>query len=206
MKLPSMTPRSRLTLALLWLVVLALAGWWLGSRVELSGDLRKFMPAAETRAQKLLIDELGEGPGSRLLLVALSGSDAQTLAMQSSALRERLLPQPQFKLVANGGDSGLEAIPEGLRPYRYLLSASACRISARPRPHWSSRCCRAIPLWKHSSSRKPGSPRTRPSACTGSGSTGPGAKRCWRSKRAPPVSTPRASRPRSMRSAPPSRR
>ncbi|MDR7100014.1 putative exporter [Lysobacter niabensis] len=125
MKLPSMTPRSRLTLALLWLAVLALAGWWLGSRVELSGDLRKFMPAAETRGQKLLIEELGEGPGSRLLLVALSGSDAQTLAMQSSALRERLLPQPQFKLVANGGDSGLEAIPEGLRPYRYLLSDTA---------------------------------------------------------------------------------
>jgi predicted exporter len=117
-----MTAGERLALALLWLALLALSGWFIGSRLELSGDLRKFMPSAQTPAQKLLIDELGEGPGSRLLLVALSGSDAETLAAQSAALRERLASQPLFKLVANGGENGLEAIPERLRPYRYLLS------------------------------------------------------------------------------------
>jgi predicted exporter len=117
-----MTAGKRLALALLWLALLALSGWFIGSRLELSGDLRKFMPSAQTPAQKLLIDELGEGPGSRLLLVALSGSDAETLAAQSAALRERLASQPLFKLVANGGENGLEAIPERLRPYRYLLS------------------------------------------------------------------------------------
>lgn len=117
-----MTPRMRIAFALLWLVVLAFAGWFIGSRVELSGDLRKFMPTAQTPAQKLLIDELGEGPGSRLLLVALSGSDAAALAAQSAALREKLAAQPLFKLVANGGETGFDAVPERLRPYRYLLS------------------------------------------------------------------------------------
>jgi predicted exporter len=117
-----MTSGKRTLLALVWLALLALAGWFVGSRVELSGDLRKFMPSAQTPAQKLLMDELGEGPGSRLLLVALAGSDAQTLAVQSTALREELVAQPLFKFVANGGESGLEAIPERLRPYRYLLS------------------------------------------------------------------------------------
>ena len=117
-----MTARTRLALALLWLALLGISGWLIGSRLELSGDLRKFMPSAQTDAQKLLIDELGEGPGSRLLLVALSGSDAETLAVQSASLRERLASQPLFKLVANGGESGLEAVPEHLRPYRYLLS------------------------------------------------------------------------------------
>ncbi|MFC5570373.1 MMPL family transporter [Lysobacter yangpyeongensis] len=117
-----MRASRRIALALLWLGVLALAGWLVGSRLELSGDLRKFMPAAKTPAQKLLIDELGEGPGSRLLLVALSHGDAPTLATQSIALREALAAQPIFKLVANGGETGLEAIPERLRPYRYLLS------------------------------------------------------------------------------------
>ena len=68
-----MSARPRLLLALLWLGILLLAGWWLGGHLQLSGDLRKFMPDPETPAQKLLIDELGEGPGSRLLLVALSG-------------------------------------------------------------------------------------------------------------------------------------
>jgi predicted exporter len=113
---------QRIALALLWLGVLLLAGWLIGQRLELSGDLRKFMPSAQTPSQKLLIDELGEGPGSRLLLVALSGSTPETLAAQSSALREKLATQRWFGLVANGAEGGLDAIPERLRPYRYLLS------------------------------------------------------------------------------------
>jgi predicted exporter len=117
-----MTPTRRLVLALLWLAALLVAGLVLGRHLELSGDLRRFMPAPQTPAQKLLIDELGEGPGSRLLLVALSGSDAESLATQSLALRERLAAQPQFKLVANGSESAAEAIPAHLRPYRYLLA------------------------------------------------------------------------------------
>ena len=116
-----MTQRSRLALALLWLAALLLIAWWVSRTLQVSGDLRRFMPTAETPAQKLLIDELGEGPGSRLLLLALSGDDAEILAAQSQALRAKLAADPQFKLVANG-DSGLEDFPERLRPYRYLLS------------------------------------------------------------------------------------
>src|SRR3546814_1918494 len=48
-------------------------------------------------------------------------SDAPTLAAQSKALRAALAGDEQFTLVANG-DAGLDAIPENLRPYRYLLS------------------------------------------------------------------------------------
>src|SRR5688500_19979091 len=117
-----MTARTRLALALLWLALLAVAGWAIGQRLQLSGDLRKFMPSAETPAQKLLIDELGEGPGSRLLLIGLSGADPEALAAQSTAMRAQLAAQPLFSLVANGGDAGLDAIPQRLRPYRYLLS------------------------------------------------------------------------------------
>ncbi|HMB42639.1 MAG TPA: MMPL family transporter, partial [Luteimonas sp.] len=118
-----MTSRTRLALALSWLALLLIAGWVVGQHLKLSGDLRKFMPAAQTPAQHLLMDELGEGPGSRLLLVALSGDDPATLARQSQALRTQLGASPLFALVANG-DVGLEAIPPRLRPYRYLLSDS----------------------------------------------------------------------------------
>src|SRR5690606_33254612 len=119
-----MSARTRLALALLWLALLLLAGWWLGRHLQLSGDLRRFMPDPETPAQKLLIDELGEGPGSRLLLVALSGEAPATLAQQSEALRERLAAGPAFELVANSRETGLDAVPEDLRPYRYLLSGT----------------------------------------------------------------------------------
>ncbi|UHQ23187.1 MMPL family transporter [Lysobacter sp. 5GHs7-4] len=117
-----MTPARRLGLALLWLAALALGAWAISQHLQLSGDLRRFMPSARTPAQKLLIDELGEGPGSRLLLVALSGDTPQALAAQSEAMRRALAAKAEFKLVANGADLGLDAIPERLRPYRYLLS------------------------------------------------------------------------------------
>ncbi|GAB3312357.1 MMPL family transporter [Luteimonas notoginsengisoli] len=116
-----MSARLRITSALLWLGLLLLAGWWISAHLQLTGDLRKFMPAPETAEQKLLIDELGEGPGSRLLLVALAGADAPALAAQSKALNAALAADGQFALVANG-DADLESIPERLRPYRYLLS------------------------------------------------------------------------------------
>lgn len=112
----------RTVLMLLWLGVLAVIGWAVSQRLQLSGDLRAFMPAPQTQAQKFLLDELGEGPGSRLLLIELSGADAATLAAQSRALRARLSENDAFGLVANGADTGLDAIPEHLRPYRYLLS------------------------------------------------------------------------------------
>src|SRR6188768_3465484 len=120
----TLTARSRIALALLWLALLAVAGWAISQRLQLSGDLRKFMPAAETPAQKLLIDELGEGPGSRLLLMSIEGEDPQDLAQQSQALRAMLAARPEFALVANGSDASLEAIPARLRPYRYLLTDS----------------------------------------------------------------------------------
>jgi predicted exporter len=118
-----MSAGRRLAFALAWLAVLVLAGAWIGQRLHVSGDLREFMPAPRTPAQKLLIEEMGEGPGSRLLLVALSGADPATLAKQSQALRARLAGSAQFAVAENGGE-GLEAIPARLRPYRYLLSGT----------------------------------------------------------------------------------
>ncbi|UHQ20357.1 MMPL family transporter [Lysobacter sp. KIS68-7] len=114
-------PGLRLALALLWLAILVVAGWAISRHLELSGDLRRFMPSARTPAQKLLIDELGEGPGSRLLLASITGGDAESVAAQSRAMRKRLAHDARFVLVANG-EGGLEAFPQRLRPYRYLLS------------------------------------------------------------------------------------
>ncbi|MDD0908399.1 MMPL family transporter [Xylella fastidiosa subsp. multiplex] len=117
--------RCRIGIAVLWLLLLVGLGWWLAGRLQLTGDLRQFMPEAQTPAQKLLLEELGEGPGSRLLLMSLRGSDPAILARQSQALREVLAGQPQvFELVANGAHVGLEAIPPRLLPYRYLFSDS----------------------------------------------------------------------------------
>lgn len=117
-----MTGRLRLGLAFAWLALLVLLGLWVSTHLQLSGDLRRFMPEARTPAQKLLLDELGEGPASRLVLLALSGDTPEALASISQGMRERLATDPRFTLVANGGDATLETIPPHLRPYRYLLT------------------------------------------------------------------------------------
>ena len=119
-----MSARTRLGLALLWLALLVVAGLLVARHLQLSGDLRAFMPEPDTAEQRLLIDELGDGPGSRMLLLAISGAGQAELANQSRALRAALAEDPRIDLVANGSEAeaGLEAIPERLRPYRYLLS------------------------------------------------------------------------------------
>lgn len=116
-----MRPAARLALALAWLAALLLLGGYVARSLELGGDLRRFMPAPQTPAQKLLIEELGEGPGARLLLLELSGAAPETLARLSQALRARLAADARFTFVANG-EATLAAFPERLRPYRYLLS------------------------------------------------------------------------------------
>ncbi len=118
------TPRAGARIALLlgWLAVLAVAGWLLGRGLRVEEDLRRFLPTPRTPAQVLLVDELGEGPGARVLLLALSGATPEALAARSQALRAALAARPEIALASNGDSGGLDAIPQHLRPYRYLLS------------------------------------------------------------------------------------
>jgi predicted exporter len=104
----------------LWLLGLALLGWTASTRLQVSGDLRMFMPTAQDDQQRLLLDMVGHGPGSRLLLVALGGAPADALAEHSMALREALRERSEFLQVANGDDQ--LAFDETLLPYRYLLT------------------------------------------------------------------------------------
>jgi predicted exporter len=108
---------------LIWLLGLTALGAYVGTHLSISSDLRLFMPAPQTAAQHLLIDEIGEGPGARLLLIAIEGDTPEALAQTSTALQESLSDDAMFRQVSNGG-SGLESIPEPLLPYRYLLSST----------------------------------------------------------------------------------
>lgn len=112
---------TRMLRVALWLGALALIAMLALGELKLSGDLRLFIPAARTAEQRLLLDQLGEGPGARLLLVALSGAGPEVLVERSRALREQLEDSAEFVWVGNG-EEGLESIPDTLTDYRYLLS------------------------------------------------------------------------------------
>ncbi len=118
-----MTRRARAGLLAAWLGVIALLGWYVQARLIISGDLRLFMPSPQTRTERLLLEEIGESPASRLLLLALDGAEPEVLAESSQALAEALREDTRFGLVSNGATS-LDAIPESLLPYRYLLSST----------------------------------------------------------------------------------
>jgi len=54
-----------------WCCLLALGIVWVQSHLKVSADLRLFMPSPRTEEQRLLIQNIGESPASRLLLLAI---------------------------------------------------------------------------------------------------------------------------------------
>ncbi|HPF27009.1 MAG TPA: MMPL family transporter [Steroidobacteraceae bacterium] len=114
-----------------WLLVLLLVGLWIQRELTIGTDLRLFMPAASNAEERFLLQEIGESPGSRLLLIAIQGASVSRLAQLSTELTDALTMaeasgQRLFPLVANG-DPERNAIPEHLLPYRYLLTDAATR-------------------------------------------------------------------------------
>lgn len=118
-----MTRGARVAIWFAWLVLIAAVGWGVARHLKISSDLRDFVPPARTADQKLLLDEIGKGPGSRLLLLAISGAPQDRLAALSRGLQDALSHDPAFAQVANGGND-LAEIASDLLPYRYLLSST----------------------------------------------------------------------------------
>jgi predicted exporter len=106
-----------------WLGCLALAAW-VALHARYVADLSAFLPVRPTPAQWLLVDQLRDGPGSRLILIALEGGDIQTRARLSEALALALRNDREFSNVSNGEAATAEHDREWLFSHRYLLSAA----------------------------------------------------------------------------------
>ncbi len=117
----SMHRGRRLVLLVLWLATLAALGWMVSQRLRISTDLRSFMPAPTTPDQRLLMEQVGEGPGSRLLLLAIAGKFEDQLAALSQALAAALRKDDHYSQVINGSFD-TASLDDRLLPYRYLLS------------------------------------------------------------------------------------
>jgi predicted exporter len=104
-----------------WLCCLALAAW-AAIHARYIADLSAFLPARPTPEQQLLVDQLRNGPGSRLILIALEGGDAESRAKVSAALVQALRGDPEFATLSNGAEDTAERDREFLFAHRYLLS------------------------------------------------------------------------------------
>ena len=122
--------RRRAQILALWIICLALASIVV-ARARYITDLSAFLPAKPTAAQQLLVDQLRDGPASRLILVAIEGADAAARARASAAAAGRLRRDPQFTSINNGEPVTAERDREFLFQHRYVLSdqVNAARFS-----------------------------------------------------------------------------
>lgn len=87
----------RWLLVLVWILALAVLGFFAIGSLTIGTDLRSFMPPPETPDQKLLMDQIGEGPGTRLLLLSIDGAPPDELAALSRGLADALRGDAHFR-------------------------------------------------------------------------------------------------------------
>jgi predicted exporter len=123
--------RRRLSVTALWLCCVVLASI-IVARARYITDLSAFLPARPTPMQQLLVDQLRDGPASRLILIAIEQGSADARAQVSVAAASRLRGDRQFSSVNNGEPVTAQRDREFLFQHRYLLSDSvnAARFSA----------------------------------------------------------------------------
>jgi predicted exporter len=76
---------GRLRIVALWLAGLLICGAIIVN-TRLSTDMSAFLPRSPNPAQRILVDQLREGVVSRLILLAITGADPDTLATLSKAM------------------------------------------------------------------------------------------------------------------------
>jgi predicted exporter len=108
--------------SVIW-ALLALMAAAIIARANYTADLSAFLPRRASATQRLLVEQLREGPAAHLIIVAIEGADAATRAQVSMALAARLRSNPAFIGVNNGDAAQLERDREFLFAHRYLLSA-----------------------------------------------------------------------------------
>jgi len=104
-----------------WLAGIA-ASLWVVAHAHYITDLSAFLPAKPTHLQKLMVDQLRDGPASRLLLIALEGGAPETRARVSLDMARRLRDDAAFSRVENGETLTAARDRDFLFAHRYLLS------------------------------------------------------------------------------------
>jgi predicted exporter len=114
---------TRIAVLALWALLVALA-LWIVARAHYVADLSAFLPRSPSPAQQLLVQQLQNGPASRLILIGIEGGDSAARAAASHALAAALRVRGEFIGVSNGEAPSQDKDREFLFQHRYLLSGA----------------------------------------------------------------------------------
>ena len=104
-----------------WLLVLALCALVV-ARTEFRADFSAFLPRQPTPEQQILVEQLQDGSGARVLLLGIEGSRSATLAALGQRMAATLRQDPLLRQVQNGESAGYATDQTLLFSARYLLS------------------------------------------------------------------------------------
>ncbi|ARU05062.1 hypothetical protein CCO03_10500 [Comamonas serinivorans] len=115
-------PRAQRWLrGLAWLALVCGCIWVLAT-ARYSSDMSAFLPKDPSAEQQLLVDQIRDGALSRMLLLAISGGNAEQRALASSALADWLRAQPEIEGAINGDVASRDRDGAFLFAHRYQLS------------------------------------------------------------------------------------
>ena len=118
----SVQNRTSVLISALWLTLASVAVVVLGFRLQLNFDLSVFFPQKSSLTHEILLEQLKNGPGSRLVVIGLSGADRDQLSVLSEQMKVELASNPIFVNVFNGNYAAeVSAIPEPVNSYYLLL-------------------------------------------------------------------------------------
>ncbi len=107
----------------MWLAFAVLCAGVIWARFTMTVDLAYFLPAPSTEQEHVLLDRLGQGPGSQLIFVTVIGQNRLDTLAKSARLTEALSGSPLFSNVLNGQEElTRESIPDIVWNNRYLLT------------------------------------------------------------------------------------
>lgn len=108
--------------SLLWVLIIALMVLILSFRLQLSFDLGAFLPREGGPNAEVLLQQLGSGPGSRLMVLGISGGAIEQREEASRNLQASLNELDDFVQVVNGeAGTGGETVPEPIRTHYPLM-------------------------------------------------------------------------------------
>ena len=89
--------------------------------LDLNYQIDAFLPTPNDPDQALVVDQISSGPGTRLILAALTGDEPETLARLSDDLKTRWQDRPGVSQVTNGVSAPDPETLERLMRARFVL-------------------------------------------------------------------------------------